>query len=145
MMKLKLDVEELTTEFFEDARLLGIVVPLKDYQFCWHLNSKLRFSFRHNNDIEIQLSKKTRNYFFCVYQYNEPNSSLSHYLYKNHFDGEYLLPEFRHLDFLWLMKGDAVSDEMLNGLINSIKTMNNVQLVTELTNEKIKNKGNLVF
>jgi hypothetical protein len=144
-MKLKLDLEELTSEFFEDARLLGIVAPVKDYQFCWHLNNKLRFRFRNNNDIEIQLNKKTRNYFFCVYQYDEPNSSLSHYLYKNHFDGEYLLPEFRHLDFLWLMKGDAVSDDMLNGLINSIKTMNSVQLVTELTNEKIKNKGNLVF
>src|SRR5580698_4569531 len=144
-MKLKLDIEERTSEFFEDARLLGIVAPVKDYQFCWHLNNKLRFRFRNNNDIEIQLNKKTRNYFFCVYQYDEPNSSLSHYLYKNHFDGEYLLPEFRHLDFLWLMKGDAVSDDMLNGLINSIKTMNSVQLVTELTNEKIKNKGNLVF
>jgi len=144
-MKLKLDIEELTSEFFEDARLLGIVAPVKDYQFCWHLNNKLRFRFRNNNDIEIQLNKKTRNYFFCVYQYDEPNSSLSHYLYKNHFDGEFLLPEFRHLDFLWLMKGDAVSDDMLNGLINSIKTMNSVQLVTELTNEKIKNKGNLVF
>ena len=141
-MKLKLDIEELTTEFFEDARLLGIVAPLKDYQFCWHLNNKLRFRFRNNNDIEIQLSKKKRTYFFCVYQHDEPNSSLSHYLYKNHFDGEYLLPEFRHLDFLWLLKGDAVSDYMLNGLVNSIKTMNNVQLVTELTNEKIKNKGN---
>jgi len=144
-MKLKLDMEELTSEFFEDARLLGIVAPLKDYQLCWHLNNKLRFRFRNNNDIEIQLSKKKRTYFFCVYQYDEPNSSLIHYLYKNHFDGEYLLPEFRHLDFLWLMKGDAVSDEMLRELIHSIKTINSVQLVTELTNEKIKNKGNLVF
>ncbi len=144
-MKLKLDIEELTAEFFEDARLLGIVAPLKDYQFCWHLNNNFRFGFRNNNDIEIQLKKKTRTYFFGIYQYDEPNSSLSHFLYKNHFDGEYLLPEFRHLDFLWLMKGDAVSNEMLEGLIHSIKTMNNVQLVTELTNEKIKNKGNLVF
>jgi hypothetical protein len=144
-VKLKLDIEEMTAEFFEDAHLLGIVAPLKDYQFCWHVNNKLRFCFRNNNDIEIQLSKKKRTYFFGVYQYNEPNSSLSHYLYKNHFDGEYLLPEFRHLDFLWLMKGDAVSSDMLNGLISSIKTMNGVQLVTELTNEKIKNKGNLVF
>lgn len=144
-MKLRLNIEELTTEFFEDARLLGIVAPVKDYQFCWHLNNKLRFRFRNNNDIEIQLSKKKRTYFFCVYQYDEPNSSLSHYLYKNHFDGEYLLPEFRHLDFLWLLKGDGVSQEMLNGLVNSVKTMNHVQLVTELTNEKIKNKGNLIF
>jgi hypothetical protein len=144
-MKLKLDVEELTTEFFEDARLLGIVAPVKDYQFCWHINTKLRFRFRNNNDIEIQLSKKQRTYFFGVYQYDEPNSSLSHYLYKNHFDGEYLLPEFKHLDYLWLLKGDFVGDDMLQGLIKSIKSMNSVQLVTELTNEKIKHKGNLIF
>jgi len=144
-MKLKLDVEELTESFFEDARLLGLVAPMKEYLLCWHLNNSLRFGFRNNNDIEIQLTKKRRTYFFCVYQYAEPNSSLNHYLYKNHFDGEYLLPEFRHLDFLWLMKGDLINDETMNGLINSIRTLNGVQLVTELTNEKIKNKGNLVF
>ncbi len=144
-MKLKLDVEELTTEFFEDARLLGIVAPAKDYQFCWNVNNKLCFKFRNNNDIEIQLTKKKRTYFFCVYQYNEPNSSLSHYLYKNHFDGEYLLPEFKHLDYLWLLKGDVVSNDMLHELVSSIRTMSSVQLVTELTNEKIKNKGNLIF
>ena len=144
-MKLKLDVEELTESFFEDARLLGLVAPMKEYLLCLHLNNSLRFGFRNNNDIEIQLTKKRRTYFFCVYQYAEPNSSLNHYLYKNHFDGEYLLPEFRHLDFLWLMKGDSINDETMNGLINSIRTLNGVQLVTELTNEKIKNKGNLVF
>ncbi len=144
-MKLKLDVEELTTEFFEDARLLGIVAPVKDYQFCWNINNWLRFNFRSNNDIEIQLTKKKRTYFFCVYQYDEPNTSLSHYLYKNHFDGEYLLPEFKHLDYLWLLKGDTVGEEILNNLIDSIRIIHGVQLVTELTHEKIKNKGNLIF
>jgi hypothetical protein len=144
-MKLKLDVGELTAEFFEDARLLGIVAPVKDYQFCWNVNNTFRFRFRNNNDIEIQLTKKKRTYFFCVYQYNEPNSSLSHYLYKNHFDGEYLLPEFKHLDYLWLLKGDSVSNDMLRELVNSIKAVNGVQLVTELTNEKIRHKGNLIF
>ncbi|HVM87437.1 MAG TPA: IPExxxVDY family protein [Puia sp.] len=144
-MKLKLDVEELAAEFFEDVRLLGIVAPLKDYQFCWNVNNRLRFNFRNNNDIEIQLTKKKRVYFFSVYQYEEPNCSLSHYLYKNHFDGEYLLPEFKHLDYLWLLKGDVVDDNVLYELMHSIKVLNAVQLVTELTNEKIKNKGNLIF
>ena len=144
-MKLTLNVEELTTEFFEDARLLGIVAPVKDYQFCWNVNNKLRFKFRSNNDIEIQLKKKTRTYFFGVFQYDEPNSSLSHFLYKNHCDGEYLLPEFKHLDYLWLLKGDVVEDGILHDLVNSLRTLNSIQLVSELTNEKIKHKGNLIF
>ncbi|HMT74747.1 MAG TPA: IPExxxVDY family protein [Chitinophagaceae bacterium] len=144
-MKLVLDNKELTEEFFEDTRLLGIMAPVKDYQFCWHLNTVMGLSFRQNNDIEIRLIKKKRNYFFSVYEYKEPTKFLSHYVYNNQFDGEYLLPEFKHLDFLWMMKGDAVSDEALQETIQIIKAINSVQLVVELTNEKIKNKEHLVF
>lgn len=144
-MKLKLDLDELAEDFFEDCHLLGIVAPMKDYRFSWLLNNKLRFNFRMKNDIEIQLTKKGRQYFFAVYEHKDPNGSLCHYLYNNQFDGEYLLPEFRHLDFLWLLKGDTVPRELLNDLITSLKSLNGVQLVMELTNEKIRNKGHLIF
>ena len=61
------------------------------------------------------------------------------------FEGEYLLPEFKHLDFLWLMKDDLVSDEELQQIINAVRSIAGVQLVIELTNEKIRNKEHLVF
>jgi len=80
-----------------------------------------------------------------VYDFHENTGSLSHYLYNNQFDGEYLLPEFKHLDFLWLMKGDFISDNTLQEYITAIKTISGVQLVMELTNEKIKNKEHLIF
>jgi hypothetical protein len=144
-MKLVLDNKNLADDFFEDTRLLGIMAPIKDYQLCWHLNHLMRMDFRVNNDIEIQLSKKDRNYFFAVYEFSEPTGSLSHYLYNNRFDGEYLLPEFKHLDFLWLMKGDIVNEESLQETINDIKEISGVQLVIELTNAKIRNKEHLVF
>ena len=143
--KLVLDNKAVMEEFFSDARLLGVMSPIKDYQFCWHLNSNIGLDFRINNEIEIKLLKKKRWYYFGVYEYNEPTRFLSHYVYNNQFDGEYLLPEFKHLDFLWLMKGDEVSDESLQETIQTIKAINSVQLVLELTNEKIKNKEHLVF
>jgi hypothetical protein len=143
--KLLLNTKELTDDFFEDCHLLGIMAPVKDYQFCWYLNSIMGLDFRINNDIEIQLTKQKRNYFFAVYEFCEPTGSLSHFVYNNQFDGEYLLPEFKHLDFLWLMKGDEVTNESLQQTINSIRAIKKVQLVVELTNEKIKNKENLVF
>ena len=62
--KLLLNTHDLTNEFFEDTRLLGIMAPIKDYQFCWQLNSSMGLDFRINNDIEIQLNKKKRSYFF---------------------------------------------------------------------------------
>ena len=143
--KLKIDNEALAEEFFEDSRLLGIVAPIKDYQFSWQLNQLLGFNFRVNNDIEIQLTKKQRKYFFSIYEYPVPSITLVHYLYNNQFDGEYLLPEFKHLNFLWLIKGDLVAAEDLKLLMRSIRSLPGVQLVTEMTNEKIKNKQHLIF
>ena len=144
-MKLKIDNETLAEEFFEDAVLLGIVAPIKDYQFSWQLNQILGFKFRVNNDIEIQLTKKLRKYFFAIYEYPVPSTSITHYLYNNQFDGEYLLPEFKHLDFLWLIKGDIIANDDIKILMQSIKQLPGVQLVNEMTNEKIKHKQHLIF
>ena len=143
--KLKIDNEALAEEFFEDSTLLGIVAPIKDYQFSWHLNQLLGLDFRVNNDIEIQLSKKQRKYFFSIYEYAVPSITLVHYLYNNQNDGEYLLPEFKHLDFLWLIKGDPISSEDMKMLVQYIRTIPGVQLVTEMTHEKIKHKQHLIF
>jgi hypothetical protein len=143
--KLSINNHELAEAFFEDTRLLGIMTREKDYQFCWQLNNLLGMDFRINHEVEIRLNKKKRDYFFSVFEYHDPLVSLSHYVYNNQFEGEYLLPEFKHLDFLWLMKDDVVADTTLQQLITSIRSISDVQLVVELTNEKIKNKEHLVF
>jgi hypothetical protein len=145
MIRLKVDNDALAEEFFDGTRLLGIVGPIKDYQFCWQLNQAMQIDLRVNHDIEIALTRKKRNYFFSIYEYAEPTGFLVHYLYNNQFDGEYLLPEFKHLDFLWLMKGDTMGDSGVTALVQSIKQIPGVQLVMELSTEKIKNKGHLIF
>ena len=145
MKKLLLDVDELNDDFFDETRLLGITATVKNYQFCMQLNNILGYDFRLNPEIEIHLKKKNRNYYFSIYQYCEPNTPLIHYLYQNQFDGEYLLPEFKHMDFLWLMKYDFVDDEKCSWIRQAIRNLNGVQMITELTNEQIKNKGNMVF
>jgi hypothetical protein len=145
MIRLKVDNEALAEEFFDGTRLLGIVGPVKDYLFCWHLNHMLEIDFRINHELEIALTRKKRIYFFSIYEYQEPGSSLVHYLYNNQFDGEYLLPEFKHLDFLWLLKGDYVNDDLIQGMVQSIKLIQGVQLVMELSTDKIKHKGHLIF
>lgn len=144
-MKFKLDVSQMADDFFEDTRLIGIVAPIRDYQLCWRLNNLMRFDFRINNDIEIQLTRKKREYFFSVYSFPEPHCSLVHYLYNNQFDGEYLLPEFRHLDFLWLLKGDVVTDEYLSAIMQQIRNMSDVQMVLALSQDMIKNKSHMIF
>lgn len=143
-MKLILDNEAIAEEFFSDTRLIGIMAPIKNYQFCWQLNNLLGYNFRLNIEIDKQLRKKNRQYFFSVYEHEE-NTFLKYYLFHNHCDGEYLLPEFKHMDFLLLIKGDYVYDEKCTAAITSIKSIPAVQMAAELTSEKIKNKEHLVF
>ena len=144
-MKLKIDNESIAEEFFENSFLMGIVSPIKDYLFTWHVNQKVGLNFRINNGLEIELRKKNRTYFFSVYEYYEPGNTTFHLLYNNQHDGEYLLPEFKHLDFLWLIKSDELDKEKLKILLQSIKLIPSVQLVNEMTNEKIKNKQHLIL
>jgi hypothetical protein len=66
-------------------------------------------------------------------------------LYNNQHDGEFLLPEFKHLDFLWLIKGDDLNKEELISFMQSTRLIPAVQLVTEMASEKIKNKQHLVL
>jgi len=142
--KLILDTTALTDHFFDEACLLGIMAPIRDYQFIWHLNAHLGMDFR-INDLEITLARKKRQYFFKVYEYRRPESMLEHYLYVNQFDGEYLLPEFKHLDFLWLMKGDEIESSWLDETMQAIRGTNSVQLVAKLSIEQVKNRENLLF
>ena len=142
-MKLVLKVDP--ENFFSGTRLLGIMVTAKNYRFCWLLNNMLGYNFRLNTDKEIHLQKKGRQYFFPVYEHLVFGTDIEHYIYHNQYDGEYLLPEFKHMDFLWLIKSENFSDEEYQQVIHSVKNMSGVQLVAELTNEQIKNKGNLVF
>ena len=144
-MKLKLNNDDATTHFFEHTRLLGIVAPVKDYIFSWHANQQLGISLRLNNLLEIQLRKKNRDYFFSIFEYPVFVNNTFHYLYNNQYDGEYLLPEFKHLDFLWLAKGEEMENDELSALQQSLKLLPGVPLVNEMTHEKIKNKQHLIL
>ena len=82
MLKLKLDNNAAEISFFEDARIIGMVAPLKDYSFIWNLNNQLGFNFRINNFLEIQLKRKGRDYYFDVFEYKSQTSEILNYIYK---------------------------------------------------------------
>ncbi len=143
-MKLILDQDILKINFFEDTKILGIIAPLKSHFFCWQINKSLGTEFKLNNEIEIQVKRKKRDYYFNIYEWKESDCFLKHYIYHNQFDGEYLLPELRNMDFIWLMKGE-IEEEQCKTIIEAIKNISSVQLVVELSNEQIKNKDNIIF
>ena len=145
MLNLKIDETELYDDFFEDVIVLGIVVPVRDYMFIWHMNNLLSFRFRQHTEAEIRLNRKKREYTFNLFEYCVPFTTIRHLLYENQHDGEYLLPEFKHLDFIWVIKEGNFSREELDDFLGIIKMSEKVQMVTEIPIEKIKSKENLLY
>lgn len=144
-MKLKIDHEEMMDRFYDETRLMGIVAPVEAYKFCWQINRLLNFDFRIVPEMELSMKKKGRRYFFSMYVFNQPSTSAAHFLYSNHCGGEFLLPELKHFDYLWLIKFDTVDEAEMRLFINSLRSIPLLQMVTELSIDKIKNKENLFF
>ena len=143
---LSLDVDSMINDFFEDCRIYGIVTNFKNYKFCWYINKMMGYNFKLNVDIEIITQKKDRRYVFPVYQHSIKNSSVSHYLYDNSFDGEYLIPEFKHIDFLWLMKGEHyIDEEECNEVIEIVRSTKEVQMISEIDIDKLPSRAYLIF
>jgi hypothetical protein len=142
-MKLKLDDERMSDDFFEDTKILGIACPLKNYQFCWHVEKSLNIPFATSADLQIGMEKNKRSYSFTVYEFIHPITSKEHFLYSNKHEGESLLPELQHLDFIWLIR-DTHNDQFeFNELQQRLRNIPSVQLVTEVLHERIKSRDNL--
>jgi hypothetical protein len=146
---LKLDLESIQDDFFSDTRLIGIVAPIKNYYLCWLLNTILEYNFLLNPECEIVLHKrksnKDRKYYFPVYESREAGTPIVHYLYHNQNDGEYLLPEFKHVDYIWMIKGWSNEDNRPDNIKHSLKRIKLVQLVFDLSVDQIKNKDHMIF
>ena len=58
-MKLKLNDDQMSDNFFEGTRILGIASTLKNYQLCFHIEKELFIDFRTSADLQIPLEKNT--------------------------------------------------------------------------------------
>lgn len=142
-MKLKLDDDRMSDHFFEDTRILGIACTLKNYLFCWHIEKLLQIDFRTAPDLQIPMEKNRRSYSFTVYEFFHPAMAKEHFLYSNKHDGECLLPELQHFDFIWLVRDTFNDIEFFTKLQLQLRSIAGVQLVIEVPHDKIKSRDNL--
>ncbi|HLS30755.1 MAG TPA: IPExxxVDY family protein [Flavobacteriaceae bacterium] len=143
--KLKLTADQTFGAFFNEAHLFGIIAPQKQYQLCWQINRLLGMNFRLNSELEALIKKKEKYCFFQIYEFTEPIRYTFHYIYGNHYKGEYLIPELKHIDYIWLLKGDFYQQEEINLLINDIRKLDGVQMVMHLQVSEIKSRANLII
>jgi hypothetical protein len=128
-------------EFYQETSFLGLISSTKDYRFCWLLNQYLGIDFKLNIDKEVESMKKKRPYFFSVYDYFDTLKWCQFDLYTNKYEGEFLLPEFKHIDFLWVIKGDS----NFNDLMPMIRNIPEVQFTMNIHLDMIKNREHLIL
>ncbi|MDA3613219.1 IPExxxVDY family protein [Polluticaenibacter yanchengensis] len=146
MAKLLIDNQLLAEEYFSDVRLIGIQCALPAYSFVNLLNNDLAFDFSLNIQTAIEVMKNRRKLSYNIYECKENNFELEHIIYINKYDGEYLMPELTHFDFLWMLKGESHNKQnIIQALISYLNKLDQVSLVMELGRDKIKNKQTLVL
>jgi hypothetical protein len=143
-MKYTLDTDEMVEDFFDQTYCLGVVSPVKSYHFCWLMNYHLGMDFRVCTDDDVEMRRSERTYRFNLYHYKSQEDHI-HYIYQNQFDGGYLMPEFKHLDYVWLIKMEDYQSELLIDIMDSLKTMDEIQLVIHISEEHIRNPSNLII
>ena len=142
---LKLDEQQLVEQFFESTQLIGIVSDLPDYQLCWHLNQDLNMDFRVNHDLEIAWKQNRRTYYFTLFEYLDTRLLNLHYLYNNHKQGIALLPEVKHLNYIWLIKGTNFTTNDREDLLITLKQFPYIRMAVVLFQEELKNRCNLIL
>lgn len=82
--------------------------------------------------------------FFCKYHYLHQEDKIDYFLIGNKCNGDYLLSEWKEVDYLLKISGDY-SEKQLENLIETLKTISSIQLVKKISPESIKSIDNLIF
>jgi hypothetical protein len=128
-------------EFYQESSFLGLISSTKDYRLCWLLNQYLDIDFKLNVDKEVLIEKKKRPYYFSVYDYFDTINWCQFDLYSNKFEAEFLLPEFKHIDFLWVIKGES----SFGDLLPVIRSIPEVQFTMNISLDMIKHREHLIL
>ena len=118
---------------------------MKGYRIAWELNQRLGIHLVKQPDLMVGVRKSLEK-GFTYYSYETQVNRLK--LLKNTCsDAEngkyYLIPEFPRFDFIILARLNELG--MQQPLIDCIKSVPSVELVTPIPLENLKSKSNFVF
>lgn len=164
MSKTVLDMGGVRESFFGEAAMIGISCPLPAHRFCWTVNRHFETNFRNVPESTICVAedkggKEVVNFlggaqtdmfggapaaaapagrwYFPTYTYTVPHSSATHIIYQLKCGTRVLLPEVKHLDYLWLVQ-TAEPEHDAHTILLELRTAAFVQLAQDLTREQLK-------
>ena len=127
----------------EEFLIFGVVSNERPHRIAWLLNENLTFRLERKDDIHF-LNKDQQESFFSRFEYIDELNRLQYHLLGNNDEGQRLLPELKNIDYLLIIKGaiDYVEPKVF---LTKVKSLENIQLITELDTNVLKSKQNLII
>ncbi len=143
-----LQIALLKEDFFEGAALIGIASPLPPSRFCALLNRSFALGLQREPEQDLFMhtsGKEGAPGYFPVFQeqLEAEASDMALYRLKGP-DGEMLLPETPHLDYMWLLRSNT-SDQDAEGYARVLRRLPGVQMAQVIPVEQLRNAANLVL
>jgi hypothetical protein len=136
---------KLVIDYEYDFDLLGVSSTARGYKLAWEINRIFHIQLVKQADLPVGF-KNSEEKLFSFYAYETQLNRLK--LFKNRpaetDPGKYfLIPEFPHFDFIILA---AMKDQYAHPqLLEMIKSIPSVQLVSFIPLEGLKSKSNFIF
>ena len=134
----------LLIDYEFECLLVGIVTQLRDYQFAWLLNQSFLISLRKEPGYELHFRKKNISVAFPWFKYDDPLNKNVIHLLGNKAQSEFILPEIKQADFLFMIQG-YVSSDYQKTIIEKLKALVPVQTFVVLNANELKSKENLII
>lgn len=141
MAKTKLTLE---VEYEYDFELIGISCHIRDYKLCWIINKEFNFDFKREDDIEINIKKKGNSALYPKFSFCDEDNRIQYYLISNRGSVDFLIPEQKKADYLFLIQG-SVSETHIHDVVQNLKRLDAIQLAFRIDVDSLKSKQNLLF
>ena len=141
---MKKRTHKLNVEARPESHIIGISSHENDYRLCWAINGQLGFKFSRSANLEVYNEKISENQVFSVYSFNEDEYEIKYYLVSNTSQNGFLLPEYRNVDFIFVVQGE-VSQKELDGLLARLKKIEIINLAFEISGLSAKSIEKFIF
>lgn len=133
-----LDSNEMHESFFRDTVLIGIVCAYPSYRFCALMNSCFDLRLARDGESDVCVKSQNNSNYFALYRYHAPMTSNEFSLYELKREKQFLLPELKQLDYLFMMKGPTAEDDA-DKYTEALRTIPDIQLAQLIDMERLKN------
>ncbi len=138
MKKIILDVG-----YDDDFLLYGIVSQEKAHRLAWLINQTLGYNLAADTDLEIYAGETVQQVHHR-YIYSDELNHLSVYMLQNRDENFFLINELRNIDYFIIIKG-ALEFFKKTTFTNAVKSIAEVQLVSEIKHQNLKQRQYLNF